>query len=382
MRMAALRVACALVIGASFCSAADGLLWSNSGWKGITAVDMANDTIYAVLSRPPSATGIAVSQGNVFVAFADGYVVRISAGTRQAVDSVQACPDTGTPGLLAADSGAVWMVDVKPGRPTRLARLNASPLQAVSTDAIQTDSCTVYAMAALAGEAWLYHTNPPSLLRASHSGGAFSVIDLSTYVQGKVRLCLNGRTGWVLSDSSVLVKVNLDTRSVVASYDLKAALGTKLAIAVCSAGMFVSPMGVTPAVISRLGDVPTTVSGSWQYDSSTTMFLRSAGSRVIAVVSKGWYNQYEEIDPAGMTLKHQVGETYCYDMAIDEPAPALARPRGLRAEPSGSNRSALVSSARYRLDGRRVGGRSNANVAGLVILAGSTGRVATTVVQE
>jgi len=380
MNMKPMMASAACVLGAAAMAiGADGLLWSNSGWMGVTAVDMAADTVYSLFSRPPTAMGVAAVPGAAFFSFADGMLVRISSDTRRITDSIQAAADSGELGMTAADSGTVWVVETKQGRPTKLVTLNASPLQVVRADTIQDDSRRVSALAAAAGEAWFCLTNPPWLVRAARTS-ALAPVDLSPYVQGRTRLAINGRTGWVISDSSVLVKVNLDARSVVTTYDIRPTAGSNLSLAVSPAGMFVSRTGVTPVVVHKLGDDPTTIAGTWQYDSSSTMFLRAAGSRLVAVVAKGWYNQYEEIDPATMTLKHEVGGTYCYDMAIEEPTPSHARMPGGAAFARPRPTAAAV--AQCRVDGRRVRASKRVNVPGLLVSTDAAGRVSMTAATE
>ena len=56
MNMKPMMASAACVLGAAAMAiGADGLLWSNSGWMGVTAVDMAADTVYSLFSRPPTA---------------------------------------------------------------------------------------------------------------------------------------------------------------------------------------------------------------------------------------------------------------------------------------------------------------------------------------
>ena len=302
-----------------------GLLWSNSGWKGVTAVDLVRDTVFEVVSGfGPAPSGIAVGKGTAFACFSGATVKKISTTSLLVTDSNMVSGDTGNITFPVADAANLWVADAKAGRPTRVLKISAANLQVLAANPVQSDSCTVTGMAMAGSELWLCHTNPPTLSRVNTATGAVDAnISLASQFTGAGQFCVTGRTGLVLSDSAKLVKVNLDTRTVAATYDLSTSIGPRLTIAASSAGIFVGRTGTTPVVVHKLAADYTTAAATFQasdtsLDQATLSFLRARGSRLVAVVARGWYNQYAEIDVPTMTLKRGIGETYCYGMEIGE----------------------------------------------------------------
>jgi len=301
----------------------DGLLWVDSGWKGFTAVDLKQDTVYEVLMRVPAPTAIAAGRGCAFAISIDGYAMKISSASRQVTDSAMISGDAGVLSPAIADADNLWVIDVKAGRPTRLVKIDAADLDVLAVNAVQTDSCTVSAVALSGGELWLYHTNPPLLARANPSSGAIdAAATLSPHIDGRAQLGIDGRTAWVLSAGGILVKVNLDTRTVTGTYDLNATIGANLAMAVSPEGVFVGKTNTTPLTVHKLSDdyltpAMTFESADTSLQNAKLTFLRAKGTRLIAVVARGYYNQYAEIDVPTMTLKRGIGGTYCYGMDIE-----------------------------------------------------------------
>jgi len=298
----------------------DGIIWSDSGWKGLFAIDMAKDTMIKVYSDYGMTASMEVDNGDAIVGFSDGSMMKFAKSTLTAVDSCQASADSASLSKIAINGNTIWAADNKIGRSANIIKLEKTPLKVSAVHPLRTDMCKVLGMKTSSGQIWILCTNPPELARLDTvSFSLTNKVSLGTYMRDKGQFGLSGRTAYVLTDSCMLIKINIDAGAIVSTHDLRLSMGKILDMAVSSSGVFIcNKDSDTMSTVYKILNDPAVPSGTWNF-AAKPMFLSASGQRLVAVVGLGYYNRLEEIDITTMTLKRELKkeELYCYNLAIE-----------------------------------------------------------------